>query len=515
MSEPALLSLTPERQARLLELLERQGGEALFLREALEICREAFDVDDLAAYVEGAQGLECVARLGEHAFPAVLAEGAGGWPARTLRGGLLVGSDPLAGELPEPLPLLLALGLRLHRQGQSLKQHDFAAKLRGVEREALYDVGLAIASTLDLAAVSEEILLRAVSLLDARRGALYLLDGEHFRLRSTIGGIARETLEHGVEPESADLLPGATHLLAVPVEVEGELRGLLVVGDKESRSGVREFPTEDRRSLALFANQAALALEQARLHEEALEKQRLEREMELAAEIQQGILPRALPDIAGYDLLGWTRPARHVGGDYWDVVPLPQERYALVVADVTGKGVSAALLVSTIHAALRLLLARGESKEALLGALNAHLLDFSAANKFVTLLLVELDPDRARLSCVNAGHNPALLLRAGGEVEQLRAASVPLGLLPAPPPFRTVEAQIGAGDLLCIYSDGVTEAASRAGEEWGLERLEALLRREQRTPLPEIRATLDDELRGWADGMPQGDDQTVVLLRRR
>src|SRR5436309_2019903 len=136
MNEPVLLSLTAERQARLLELLDRQGGEALFLREALEICREAFDVDDLAAYADGAQGLECVARLGDGDFPTLLEPGAVGWPARALRGGLLVGSDPLNGELPEPLPLLLALALRLHRQGQSLKQHDFAAKLRGVEREA-------------------------------------------------------------------------------------------------------------------------------------------------------------------------------------------------------------------------------------------------------------------------------------------------------------------------------------------------------------------------------------------
>jgi len=514
MTSPALLSLTAERQARLLELLQQQGGEALFLREALEICRLALEVDDLAAYARTAKGFECAARLGETEFPALLEAGAIPWPTRTLNGGVLVGGAAFAGELPDPLPLLVALGLQLFQLRQELKQHDFAAKLRGVEREALYDVGLAIASTLELAHVSEEILLRAVSLLDARRGALYLLDGERYRLRSTIGGTARETLDPGIVPEQADLLPGATHLLAVPVEVEDEPRGVLVVGDKESRSGVRAFPEEDRRSLALFANQAALALEQARLHEEALEKQRLEREMELAAEIQQGILPRALPQIPGYDLFGWTRPARHVGGDYWDVVPLPEDRFALVVADVTGKGVSAALLVSTIHAALRLLLARGESAAGLLQALNSHLIEFSAANKFATLLLVELSPESGRLAYVNAGHNPALLLRRDGTVEQMRAASVPLGLLPSPP-YRAVETALGPGELLCMYSDGVTEATSPAGEELGLQRFEDLLRREQSADLSDLRAVIDHELRAWSNGMPQGDDQTVVLLRRQ
>ena len=368
--------------------------------------------------------------------------------------------------------------------------------------------------------VAEEILLRAVSLLDARRGALYLLDEYssegtgRYRLRSTIGGTAREGLAVGVEAETADLLPGAAHLLAVPVEVEGERRGVLVVGDKESRSGVGPFPDEDRRALSLFANQAALALEQARLHQEALEKERLEREMELAAQIQQGILPRALPAVAGYELLGWTRPARHVGGDYWDVVPLPDGRYALLVADVSGKGVSAALLVSTLHSALRLLLARGESTERMLQAVNQHLIDFSAANKFATLLLVALEAGSGALTYVNAGHNPGVLLRHPGAIERLGACAVPLGLLPGPL-YRETASTLEPGDLLCIYSDGVTEAAARNGDEFGLERLEDVLRTHHTAPLAELRGVIERQLRDFVEGLPQGDDQTVVLLRRR
>ncbi|HEV8631341.1 MAG TPA: SpoIIE family protein phosphatase [Thermoanaerobaculia bacterium] len=510
-----LLAIPADRQQRLYSLLQEEGAEALFLRETLQLCREAMEVDGLAAYLEGEDGFDCAARLGAADFPAGLDRGeAIPWPARALSGGMLLASSPMAEELPAPLGLLLAVGLRLCRLRQSLKRLDFDAKYRGVEREAIYDVGLAIASTLDLGHVSEEILLRAVSLLDARRGALFLTDGERYRLQSTIGGSARDALAFGAEPEGAELLPQARHELAVPVEVEGERRGILVVGDKESRSGVGPFPDEDRRALALFANQAALALEQARLHQEALEKERLEREMELAAQIQQGILPRALPDIAGYELLGWTRPARHVGGDYWDVVPLPDGRYALLVADVSGKGVSAALLVSTLHSALRLLLARGESVEGLLQAVNQHLIDFSAANKFATLLLATLDVSSGEVAYVNAGHNPGVLLRRDGAIEPLPACAVPLGLLPGPV-YRESLTALAAGDLLCLYSDGVTEASARSGEEYGLERLEALLRQQQTAPLSELRGALDEELLSFVAGQPQGDDQTVVLLRRR
>ncbi|HXT21680.1 MAG TPA: SpoIIE family protein phosphatase, partial [Thermoanaerobaculia bacterium] len=460
-----LLPIPAERQRRLFELLEEEGAEVLFLRETLQIAREALAIDALAAYLDGEDACECSAHVGSGDFPPALGRGeASGWPSRRLAGGLLLLSEPVEDELPEPLALLLALGLRLCRLRANLKRLDFDAKYRGVEREAIYDVGRAITSTLDLPHVSEEILVRAVSLLDARRGALYLLDDTtggdkegRYRLQSTIGGTAREGLAREIDPETADLLPHAHHQLAVSIEVEGERRGVLVVGDKESRSGVGPFPDEDRRALSLFANQAALALEQARLHEESLERERLEREMQLAAQIQQGILPRALPAIAGYEVLGWTRPARHVGGDYWDVVPLPDGRFAMLVADVSGKGVSAALLVSTLHSALRLLLARGESTSSMLRAVNQHLIDFSASNKFATLLLVALEAESGAVAWVNAGHNPGVLLRADGTIERLDAGAVPLGLLPGPV-YRESSRQLESGDLLCIYSDGVTEA---------------------------------------------------------
>jgi phosphoserine phosphatase RsbU/P len=515
MSSPAALTLPPGAQRRLLGLLEEEGSERLLLTEILELARESLGAGALAAYLEAADGFECWARAGAAPFPQHLTSAAAApFAVRRLAGGLVTLPAGVGGALPEPVELMLAAALRLCRYRHRLKQHDFDAKYRGVELEAIYDVGLAIASTLDLRALTEEILLRAVSLLDARRGALYLLEGDGYLLRSTIGGSAVDTLPADPDPVSgATALPGATHLLMVPIEVEGERRGLLGVGDKESRQGVGPFTTADRRSLALFANQAALALEQARLHQQALEKERLEREMELASQIQRGILPRELPALRGYDLAAWTRPARHVGGDYYDVMPFGDGRLVMVVADVTGKGVPAALLVSTLHSSLRLLLDRGEGYAELMRRLNDHLLEFTSSNKFVTLFLAELDPGSGALRYVNAGHNAGLLLRRYGAVEELRAGGVPLGLL-AHTPFRQDEVTLAPGDLLCLYSDGLTEASSPSGEELGLERLVELLESLREQPLVEVRTAIERVVHDFTAGSPPGDDQTVLLLRR-
>ena len=393
---------------------------------------------------------------------------------------------------------------------------------RGVELEALYDVGLAIGSTLDLEKLGEEVLMLSVSLLDARRGALYLLEEERFRLSSRFGGAARDEftadeidLGRLDESECAKaLLPGIRHLMAVPVEMDGKPKGLLVVADKESRHGVGPFPSKDRRTLSLFANQAAIALENAKLHKLALEKERLEREMELAAEIQQRLLPKQMPEIPGFEIIGWNRPARQVGGDYFDFQGLDQGRWGLVVGDVTGKGMPAALLVSTLHSALRVLLDRMEVGPALVERLNRHIFESSAANKFITMLLAALDTKSSRLAYLNAGHNPGVLIRRNGDVEELTSGGLPLGLLPSGGAYGASILELAAGDLVCIYSDGITECEAADEEQFGLERLVELLQDHLDQPLASIIEHIDSTMIDFAQGQPQGDDQTVVLLRR-
>jgi len=454
-----------------------------------------------------------------------------------------------------PLPLLLLSSLKILRLRQEIKDQQFQVNYRVVELESLYDVGLAVAATLDLEKLSEEILLRAVSLLDARRGALYILEGSRYRLQRTFGGDAAPWLDSGgpegeeipETPEGrelraflagespappSELLPGARYLLGVPIDIDGSPRGLLAVGDKESRRGVGPFPASDRRTLGLFANQAAIALENARLHLQALEKERLEREMQLAADIQRRILPRGAPEVPGYELIGWNRPARQIGGDYYDLFRRQDGRVDLVVGDVSGKGMPAALMVSTLHSALHLLLDQVGVGPALLEMLNRHVFESSTSNKFITLLLAELEPESGRLTYLNAGHNPALLLRHGApapdsdgaagvapasdaaKVEELGASGLPIGVLSGSR-FQARGIVLEPGDLLCIYSDGITEAESPDDEEFGTARLLALLREHCRRPLPELLEAIQAATGSFSAGLPQGDDQTLVLLRRR
>ncbi|MES1243926.1 MAG: SpoIIE family protein phosphatase [Acidobacteriota bacterium] len=516
----------PGPWSELLDLSRNEAGDGPLTERLLALWAGRHGASAAALYVRRDGHLEQDCSVGDP-LPEILDEAlleAGPLRSLPFPDGCLV---HVGGEPGESGPLTVLLGslLRSARLRRELKEQQFQVNYRVVELESLYDVGLAIAATLDLDRLAEEVLMRAVSLLDARRGALYLLEDGTYRLDRTFGGSAAPLIEAtdpglslcmegGAVPP--DLLPGATHLLSLPIASEDRPKGLLVVGDKESRRGVGPFLSADRRTLALFANQAAIALENARLHREALERERLEREMQVAAEIQRQILPKGAPGVPGYQLVGWNRPARQVGGDYYDLLALPDGRAELVVGDVSGKGIPAALMVSTLHSALRLLLDQAGFGPSLLERMNRHILESSAPNKFITLLMAELEPGTGVLRYLNAGHNPGLLLRANGRVEELSAGGVPLGLLPNSR-YQPREVVVEPGDLLCLYSDGITEAESVTEEEFGTERLIGILRGHRGQggrPLQEVLEEIQAAVSRFATGMPQYDDQTLVLLRR-
>ncbi len=219
--------------------------------------------------------------------------------------------------------------------------------------------------------------------------------------------------------------------LVVPISVSGRRLGVLAVADKESRDGgVLDFTASDARILSLFANQAAAAIETARLHRAAIESERIEREMELAAAIQREILPHSLPEVAGVELAAANLPTRHVGGDYYDLFPLSRGRLGFLVADVSGKGVPAALLVSTVHAAVHLQIDEAKTVVDLVTRIDRHLRRYAATRKFLTLFFGLFEPDTGLLTYVSAGHNPGLLLRGSGEMARLNSTGVPVGMLP-------------------------------------------------------------------------------------
>ena len=413
------------------------------------------------------------------------------------------------------------------RMADKLQKADFELKYRVWELESLYDVGLSIAGTLDLESLGEDILYKSISLLNARTGTLIvcnraadtpvfvrhlgepLLDGDSARL------LPPTVLRCNTIQERVGLLAKAPaeKLLAVPILAEGRWLGVLVVADKENRDGsIDDFTEADERVASLFANQAAIALENARLHREAVEKEKMEREMELAASIQKTILPDTLPDVPGLVFSGANRPTKQVGGDYFDVYPLADGRTAFCVADVSGKGVPAALLVSTVHACLHLLVPNNASDlPGLVARVNRHLVGFSSTRKFATLFIAVFDPATGTITYVNAGHNPGLWISPGG-IELLPSGGVPVGMMPGVV-HRQASIRVAPGDTILLYSDGITEALNGSDEEFGMERLTALAIG-GRTEVPaELSRRIFGAVNDFTTGVAQYDDQTVLIAR--
>ena len=284
---------------------------------------------------------------------------------------------------------------------RALKDVRFELRERALELESLYDLGLSVGGRLELDRLADEILLRSISLTNSRSGSVHLFDGAGASLSRSFGGTLltdesalRIDLEPGgaINNDAGSLPTAGVYLmdcqkcLVVPIQHEGRRLGVLAVADKETREGtIADFSPSDARLLMLFASQAATAVETARLHREAVEKERLDRELELAAAIQREILPGEIPQFPGFSVAAESLSTRQVGGDYFDFFPLSGERFAFVVADVSGKGVPAALLVSTLASAIHLQIEDARTPSELIQRVHRHLYRFSRARKFSTL----------------------------------------------------------------------------------------------------------------------------------
>ena len=409
---------------------------------------------------------------------------------------------------------------------QETRAGDFQLKYRLWELESLYDIGLSIASTLNVDELADEILFRMISLTNARRAALYLREDGGYKLYRSFGDVREGFLESDLVEQliaegkpltfqggSACLFPDCATFVAVPIKGSNDnVIGVLAAADRETRAGgIGAFEENELRLLALFANQVAIALENARLHREALEKQAMERDLELAATIQTAILPKAIPHMEGVEIAALSRPARQVGGDYHAFF-VRDGVMAALVADVAGKSMPAALLVSALHAVLQLLFAEGRELGAIATELNRHIHNWSAENKFITMIMVAIDPEHETIQYVNAGHNPGYLV-IDGRIETIKAHGLPIGILPTTR-YATQTRPFPAGSCAVLYSDGITEAEDLDGNELGNERLEALLQEHIGCSAELIRDQIASLVDAFVGEAPQKDDETIVIARR-
>jgi serine phosphatase RsbU (regulator of sigma subunit) len=395
----------------------------------------------------------------------------------------------------------------------------------------------ALAAPIGLKDLLELVLDRAFADLRPEEGVIFLrqADGEFepvaLRRVPGIGGdflysrsLIREVTEKGlaalVVDASADerfntaqsiFSSGVRSVVAAPLLDSEGCPGLIVLN---SRVHLRRFSEEDMEELVSLAAAAAMRIRNLALVEEAAQRRVLEKELSLARQIQLTLLPAELPQVEGFELSASNLPTRAVSGDFYQVQTRRDgAECVLLLADVSGKGMAAALLTASLEALAAGPIEVGLPPEGIFGRLSRRLHARTSPERYATGFVAVLHTDSGRFCYANAGHNPAVLLRASGEHEELGATGLPLGLLPAGEYGREVR-QLGPGDLVVIYTDGVTEASDPAGEEYGLERLLTLCQRHRAAGVNALAAALQADLDAFASGVPFADDRTFVLLKR-
>ncbi|MFH1145333.1 MAG: SpoIIE family protein phosphatase [Candidatus Eisenbacteria bacterium] len=297
--------------------------------------------------------------------------------------------------------------------------------------------------------------------------------------------------------------------MVAPLFDNQQVIGLLYADSDDPRTS---YDRDQLRAFTLLANLIAVKITNARLLEAQREQERMAQEVAAAASVQRTLLQGTLPQVEGYEIAAHHLPCHEVGGDLYDVTPLADGRVALVVGDVSGKGMGAALLMSNVLAGLRVLYQEDLDLAALASRIDRQLFRSSDETHFVTLFVGLLDPRTHALEYVNAGHNPAMLFHEGSAPGLLAATGIPLGMLPGTR-HEVGHARLAPESLLCVFSDGFPEAA--AGEEFfGDARLRDSLHTRRALPLSEIIAGTLDDLTRFVGGTHYGDDLTLLLLRR-
>lgn len=299
-------------------------------------------------------------------------------------------------------------------------------------------------------------------------------------------------------------------LLCVPLLVKSELKGVLTVYNKKNG---QKFTTDDQRLLAIIAAQSAQVIENARLHEEEKAFMKMQQEVRLAAKIQIDLLPQKPPDIQGYQIVGKTISAQEVGGDYYDFIPMEGQRMAVCLGDVTGKGLPASLLMANLQATLRGQTLVATSPAQCLNRANKLLFQSTSPEKFATLFYGILDFKNHTLFYSNAGHDHPILVSSDRTTSRLGTGGIMLGAFEEFS-FEESTVSLNPGDLLVLYSDGISEAMNSKRDQYGDKPLSELVKRHQEYQVGQILDAIIEDVRKHVDNYPQSDDMTLVIVKR-
>jgi sigma-B regulation protein RsbU (phosphoserine phosphatase) len=411
---------------------------------------------------------------------------------------------------------------------EELRRVNRSLSVKVYQLHSLFDIGRELVASLDEEAIERLVTTTVMGHFLATRCALYRLGAEGLELAQSRGtkpgevaarvAVGQAPLLAGLPGPSsvASLAPGplrealaaARFALVVPLAAGDRLSGLLAVGE---RPGGRPFGEEDLDFAAALARQAQSALEGARAHHVKLEKERQDRDLQIARGIQQSLFPRTRPRVEGFEVTAESRSCYEVGGDYYDFIPLDGGRLGLVIADVSGKGTPASLMMASVHAWVQAMAGTARPTQ-VLERLNRFLYANTQTSRYVTLFYGELDPPGRRLHYVTAGHVPAYVLRGDGRRERLTAGGPVLGLL-EDVALESGEVAFAPGDLLAAVTDGVTEALSPAGEEFGDGRVFRALAGGEGGSAASTLESLVAAVDAWAGPAGCTDDLTALILR--
>ncbi len=422
---------------------------------------------------------------------------------------------------------------------------DSTSTQASAERLALlYRLSQTFTSTLDLDEVLNRVMDEVIAATRAERGFVMLREVDGRLAFRVARGMDRDTIDdpqfqvsRGVVDRVADERQpvltsdaqaddrfsmrhsivdlGLRSILCVPLTIKDRVLGVVYV-DNRLQAGI--FTPADLDLLASIASSAAVAIENARLYQVAVEKGRMERELQVARGVQASLLPQETPQVPGWAFEARWQPARTVSGDYYDFIPLGGGKLGLVIADVSDKGMPAALFMALTRSTIRATASQLASPADAIAEANRLICADSADGMFVTLFYAQLEPASGSLTYVNAGHNPPLLCRAGEHgdakaLEELRPTGMALGIVEEFP-FEQRVLELQPGDSILLYTDGVPDASNEGQEQFGMERLRRVLLERRTLPVAAMVAALERAIAGLTGGATQFDDIAILAVKR-
>jgi sigma-B regulation protein RsbU (phosphoserine phosphatase) len=408
----------------------------------------------------------------------------------------------------------------------------------------LYRVSQTFNSSLELDTVLNRVMDEVIAITSAERGFVMLRDEDGSLVFRVARGMDQSLIDHPefqvsrgvveqVAQEGQPMLTsdaqrderwsmrlsviglGLRSILCVPLKSKEQVSGVIYV-DSRLQAGI--FTRDDLDLLAAVASNAAIAIENARLYQLAVEKGRMERELQMARAVQASLLPQETPQMPGWEFEARWQPAREVSGDYYDFIPIDGNKLGLVIADVSDKGMPAAVFMALTRSTIRATVGHLFSPADSITEANRLICADSADGMFVTLFYALLDPSSGKLTYVNAGHNPPLLCRAGeqGEAEhldELRPTGMALGIVEDFPfTQRTVDLQ--PGDVLLLYTDGVPDATGEEQQQFSMDRLRGVILDHQSAPVNDLVAALEHSIDDFTGGATQFDDIAILAVKR-